>query len=255
MKLTPYLFVFIILCFSVLASPKVGDYPYLFVHDNLFDAKYVIADESSSVDVVTATILSTNLARYDDVKTAVGTTHMDSEISDITKINAIVIGNPCISRSAAVLEGNPSDCYEGLEPSTGYIKMFNHGNKIQMLITGISDEDRQVIAKRLAKGSYENSDRSIVSVKTGSGSKLPAISSNVVFHSVNDSEDSFSSVVNSSETDYVVVEEPVEAAPSEVLEVKKKKEVKPYERVEVYLPPKKGFFSRFFSWVASLFGF
>ena len=112
--------------FSVAVSAQIAilDYPFFFVHDGLFDAHYVIADESNAVDVVTATILSASLAQFEDVKTAVGTTILDSEVDDIRKINAIVIGNPCISESAAVLEGSPIDCYEGLENSTGYIKIF-----------------------------------------------------------------------------------------------------------------------------------
>lgn len=236
----------LVLCPFVAADVVISDYPFFFVHDDIFDAKYVVGDEAPSMDVITATILSTNLARFDDFQTAVGTTLLDSEVDDITRINAIVIGNPCSSSSAADLEGNPADCYDGLDDETGYVKVFRHGNKVQLLITGITPEDRQVVAKRLAKLSLDNVNRSVYSMSTNTGSRLPRQQD---FH-----QQITSQAVKDTGSAPVVERVPEEAVEESMVKKEIEKSSYSYDPIQVVRPEKKGFFARFFSAIARFFG-
>lgn len=246
------LLLFVLCSISVSASVRISDYPFFFVHDNLFDAKYVLGDEAPAMDVVTATILSTRLANYPDIKTAVGTTMTDSEVQDIKNINAIVIGNSCVNRAAAQLENNPLDCEAGLQDETGYIKVFTHSNKVQLLITGLSAEDRQYVAEMLGDGDLENINRSTYSVKTHTGSKKSTNISSAWQTGSNQSSsrDYESEVVEES----YVEPSPILAAKESEPVVEKTVEVKPYERVEIVESKREvGFFEKVWSSLVRFF--
>jgi len=235
---------------AVSVSASLSEYPFMFVEDDVFETRYVLGDESSPIDVVSATILSTNLARFENLSTEVGTTMMDSEVADVTAIDAIVIGNPCISRAAAVLEGDPDDCFEGLEGSTGYVKLFEQGTKTQLLITGITPEDRQVVARKLAEGDLEAVDGDVYEVKTGTGSVAPKPIA-VEQRASNRSEHVEATEEDASETGKKIVEE------SEMVEHKTvqepEKESEPYRPIEVSRPERRGFFASVWAGIARFF--
>lgn len=227
-----------VLCATVASALSLSDYPHLFVDDNVFEAKYVLGDEASPIDVVSGTILSTNLARFENLTTDVGTTMMDSEVANIEAINAIVIGNPCISYAAAVLEGNPDDCFEGLEGSTGYVKLFEHGTRVQLLISGLTPEDRQVVARKLAEGDFENVDDAEIAVKTGTGTVAPKpVAAEQKSRELDEREEP-----EIEETEPVSVPLPEEVPPEE-----------PYEPLEVDRPEQKGFFKSLWDGIANFF--
>ena len=169
MRKRALILLFIILSFAAFAL-DLCDYPYMFVHGETFDPAYVLGEEAPSLDIVSATILSTAITEY---KVKVGTSKLDSEISDVKKINAIVIGNPCVNKAAADLEGNPLFCYEGLEGGKGYAKLFSNNGKYQLLITGISAQDRKAMAEYLAENYLGNLKTKTFSINTYSGSKTP----------------------------------------------------------------------------------
>ena len=70
------------------------------------------------------------LARKLIKKINVGAAKLASEVNDITKVNAIVIGGPCANKAAAELLGN-KDCESGFQPGKAMIKMFEHGETLQ----------------------------------------------------------------------------------------------------------------------------
>ena len=148
----------------------LSDYPDYFVHNGKFDPVYVIGVESPSLDVVAATVISTGIARY-NLTPRVTSGRVDDEIGDITKHNAIVVGNPCVNSAAAKLEGNPEPCDAGLEGSTGYIKFFESDDGVQILITGLTGEDRRAAAEYLAEEDMSEVTGRIKSVDSNSGSK------------------------------------------------------------------------------------
>ncbi|MBW3019563.1 hypothetical protein KY329_05260 [Candidatus Woesearchaeota archaeon] len=236
MKRAVLLFV-LLLAFSVSAADvKIKDYPYFFVKDGLFNAKYVVGAESPALDTVTATILSTNLARFEDFKTAVGTSALDSDIPNILNVNAIVIGNPCDNQAAWQLEGYPADCEEGLADSAGYVKVFSNGNKVQVLITGLSAEDRQIVGEKLAEGDLDNTDSELFVYQTGTGSTPSKKSQNSSNHTES----------KPTPTGNIVLTPKTETVPVD--------NNKPYERIDIWdCRNRPGFFGRIWNAIIKFF--
>lgn len=230
----------IIFCMTASAL-QLCDYPHMFAQDDLFDPIYVIGDEASSTDVISATILSTGIGKYPELSVKIGTSRTDSEISDVTRYNAIIIGDPCINKAAADLEGNPSFCYEGLEGGKGYAKLFTNNGKIQLLITGLTAEDRKAMAEYLASSYLGNLKTKTISIKTNSGSQTPT---RPVQLSVTTEESESEEI----EEELVIITpeiEPKTEEKEEQKEIEKKKE----EKVE----EKKGFFGKIISAISNFF--
>jgi hypothetical protein len=77
---------------------------------------------------------------------------------------------------AAELEDNPTPCDAGLEGGKGYLKVFEHNEKVQLLITGLTAEDRKAAAEYLATHDLSSLTGRIKSVASGSGSKEGMVS-------------------------------------------------------------------------------
>lgn len=235
----------LLLVIPSVSAYSLADWPKFFVTDGKFSAKYVVAEESSALDVVSATIISTSLAKFENVTTEVGTSVLDSEVSDIKLFNAIVVGSPCENSAAARLMNNPEPCYKDLAGSVGYIKLFQSGGRVQLLITGLDEKDRNSAAKYLAEKSLSNVNVTEYLVPSNSGS-TPVFFEQKFF------------VKNESNVSNVSVQAPVVNVSSVKAEVhvKNVSSVKPkvgkYEPLES-VPKKKGFFASFWSWLKSLF--
>jgi len=143
-------FMLLILLSSIASAATISEWPYFFVTNGNFRALYVIGGEASSLDVISATEISTSLAKFKNVSIEIGTSTIDSEIKNITRHDAIIIGSPCDNTAAFQLLGRPDPCYSGLGGSVGYIKVYEHGGKTQLLITGLTEQDRNEAAKFLA---------------------------------------------------------------------------------------------------------
>lgn len=230
--------IFLILCVSVQAA-MLSDYPYLFVSQRKFDAIYVIGEEAPALDVVSATVLSTALARYPNITVTVGNSRIDSEVPNIVYRNAIVIGSPCENQAAAILEGNPTPCFANLSGGIGYIKLFEQNNRTQLLITGLEEEDRHAAAKFLATAALHNILSKEFQVASGSGSSIPA-----KYAKLNLTNAAVSNITN-----VTVVKNQTKLV--NVTKTKKEKigEYEPLAR----LPERKGWFSRFIDWLLSFF--
>jgi len=159
----------LLLILPIVSASTISEWPYFFVKNGKFTAKYVIADEAPALDVVSATVISTSLARFQNVTTEVGTSVLDTEISDITAIDAVVIGSPCENKAAAKLMGNPEPCYKDLGGSVGYIKLYQNG-KTQLLITGLDEKDRNAAAKYFAQKDMSTIQMTEYVVPSNSGS-------------------------------------------------------------------------------------
>ncbi len=156
-----FILVMVVLLLIVQAVHAYGlaQYPWIFADKGAFDVYFVIGEHAPALDVVSATELSSALSKYPKIKQQIGSAVLDTEISNIEMTNAIVIGSPCENKVAAELEGNPSQCDEGLEAGKGYVKFFEdrrrefqQGEKHynQILITGKTAEDRHKAAVWLA---------------------------------------------------------------------------------------------------------
>lgn len=238
----------LLLLLAVSASAyTISDYPNFFVQNGRFNAIYVIGEEAPALDVVSATAISTALAKYPDVTTEVGTSRLDIEISDITKKNAIVVGSPCENRAAYALEGNPDPCFRNLGGSSGYIKLFENNGKVQLLITGLTAQDRHAAAKFLAERSLTNIKLTTYVIPTNTGS-TPS------FYEQKNK-------IPKKTSDTTIIETPIpQITAQNITPSVEKKEIAPvpdkksgtYEPLRE-LPKPQGFWSRLWSWFKGLF--
>ncbi|VVB80823.1 Uncharacterised protein [uncultured archaeon] len=239
----------LLLLIPLVSAYSISDWPSFFVKDGKFSALYVIAEEAPALDVVSATVISTSLAKYENVTTEIGTSKLDTEIADITVKNAIVIGSPCDNRAAYQLMAGPEPCNKDLAGSVGYIKLFENNGKVQLLVTGISEKDRHAAAKFLANANLKIVTSKDFVVNSNSGS-VPLYfekknqSMNV---SVNKTVVSALPVSVSNVSSNVSTEKNL-SSPSRV----SKARPGPYQPLEE-LPQQKGFWSRLWGWLSSLF--
>lgn len=235
----------LILSFFLVAAVQaytISDYPSFFVQDGKFRAIYVIGEEAPSLDVVSATVVSTALAKYPNVTTEIGTSRIDSEISDIKKENAIVIGSPCENIAAAQLEGNPEPCYKNLSGSTGYLKLFESNGKVQLLITGLTAEDRHQTAKFLASKNLDAMKLKEYIVQTSTNSIPPTILKTVKNETKPANYKPANYSTNSTQ----------QAKAAAKVETPKEVPLGDYEPLEE-LPLEKSVFVRFWNWLMRLF--
>ena len=87
--------------------------------------------------------------------TVVDATKLDSEVSDVTAQNLVVVGGPCVNSVAAELMDNPADCSEGFTPGTARIKLFANGDNMAMLVAGYSGTDTRLAGKVIAHRASE----------------------------------------------------------------------------------------------------
>ncbi len=241
MKRVIFGFIILILCAAVQAA-TLSDYPYLFVENGKFNAIYVVGEEAPALDVVSATTISTALARYPNISVTIGTSRIDSEIPNVVYRNAIVIGSPCENQAAAILEGNPTPCHANLSGGIGYIKLFQQNNRTQILITGLDAKDRNAAAKFLATAALHNILSKEFQVASGSGSAIPAA---ITFKNQTNTTANITNQTNQTK--------PIIQTSATKPAVKPKQEkIGAYEPLSS-LPERKGFFSKFWAWLMSLF--
>jgi len=232
----------------VVSAYTISDWPYFFVNNNRFSAIYVIGEESPALDVVSATVISTSLAKYENVTTEIGTSKLDTEVSDITAKNAVVVGSPCENRAAYLLMGSPEPCYKDLAGSVGYIKLYEHNGKVQLLITGFHEKDRNAAAKFLANSNIKVIKSSEFVINSNSGS-IPQYFDKKKNETNTTKESNVTKKVN-------VTKEPV--VPESVTNVTVSENAKPvfgpYEPLEeIPVKEKKGFFGRLWDWIKNWF--
>jgi len=234
----------VLLLVPVVNAYNIGDWPSFFVKDNKFSARYVVSDEAPSLDVVSATVISTSLAKFENLTIDVGTSMLDSEVGNITSINAIVVASPCDSSSAFELMGSPDPCYKDLGGSVGYVKLFQHGAKVQLLITGLNEKDRNAAAKFIAKTDLRGIALSEYVINSNSGSTPAFFDKKFLNKSVNKTPEP---VVNVSALVPVATSSPMPV-------VKASPVPGAYEPLEaVPKVGKRGFWARLWGWISGLF--
>jgi len=240
MKKAMFGLMILILCASVQAA-MLSDYPYLFVENGKFNAIYVVGEEAPALDVVSATAISTALARYPNISVTIGTSRVDSEIPNVVYRNAIVIGSPCENQAAAILEGNPTPCHANLSGGIGYIKLFEQNNRTQILITGLDAKDRNAAAKFLATAALHNILSKEFQVASGSGSFAPTA---LTFKNQTNATTNSTNQTNQTKlTNQTSATKPAKP---------KQEKIGEYEPLTSF-PERKGFFSKFWAWLISLF--
>jgi len=236
------LVIMLLMLLPAVSAATISEWPHFFVNEGVFSAVYVVGAEAPSLDVVSATMISSGLSNFENVTTEVGTSKLDSEVNDITKMDAVVIGSPCENKAADQLLGSPSPCDKGLNGSTGYIQLFENNNKVQLLITGLTAEDRKAAALYLSGSDLSNLDTDYHSVQTGSGSKQAEKVKPEVKNETN------SPVEN--KTEELPEIEPL-ITPEEIII----EEIEPIEVKEFEEKEPKTFIGKVWNWFKSLFSF
>ena len=105
---------------------------------------YVTSGATSSV----SSTASDDMVRV----TVVDATKLDSEVSDVTAQNLIVVGGPCANTAAAALLGTSADnCAEGFNPGTARVVFKEHANgNVAMVVAGYSGEDTRLAGRVIA---------------------------------------------------------------------------------------------------------
>ncbi|MBW2980006.1 hypothetical protein KY360_01135, partial [Candidatus Woesearchaeota archaeon] len=80
----------------------------------------------------------------------VGTTKLASEISDISAVNAILVGNACTNELVDDLMGNPADCTTAFNPGEGKIIVFELGGFTQIVVGGYNETYTRLAASVLS---------------------------------------------------------------------------------------------------------
>src|SRR5574342_421261 len=240
-----WLLIFLLIV-QVASAVTIADWPQFFVKSGKFNAKYVVGEEAPALDVVSATVISTSLAKFENVTTDVGTSTLDSEISNISMFNAIVVGSPCENKAAAQLMGNPEPCYKSLGGSVGYIKLFESNGRVQVLITGLDEKDRNAAAKYLANKDLSSIKMTEYLVPSNSGSGPSFFEQKM--KSKNATKNATSDITEPIRVTNITPQPIMNATP-----VPKKITPGPYEPLDGVPKIKKGWWARFWSWLASLF--
>lgn len=101
------------------------------------------------------------------VPIAVGAAVLDTEVTDYTAQNLIVVGGPCANSVAATLMGNPADCAAGFEQGKAIIKLYEQNGHVAILVAGYSGMDTRRASRVLAQYSkYALSGTEMVVVGT-----------------------------------------------------------------------------------------
>jgi hypothetical protein len=75
---------------------------------------------------------------------------LDSEVTPWEQ-NVIAVGGPCVNTVSMVLMGSPAVCSTGFEQGKAYIKLFEKGDKIAMMVAGYEGADTRRATTVLAK--------------------------------------------------------------------------------------------------------
>ncbi len=115
-----------------------------FVDGNSFSGFLVVGSNSPASDNLA--LVDIGIA-FSDVVEVVDVSKLDREVPDIQNHDAIVIGRPCENKAVSKLLGNVHDCHSGLLEGQGLIKLYQHEDKVQVLITGYDTEETRKAAK------------------------------------------------------------------------------------------------------------
>ncbi len=79
-----------------------------------------------------------------------------SEVKDITKENAIVVGGPCANSVSAVLLGQQKNCVELFEKTSALLQLFTHDTgKVSLVVAGRTAEQTQLVSQLLLLSAKE----------------------------------------------------------------------------------------------------
>ncbi|MBU0962948.1 MAG: hypothetical protein KKD48_03530, partial [Nanoarchaeota archaeon] len=112
-----------------------GDLTIMYPEEAVYAEVIVAASEA-----VTGTLATANVVK-------------ESEVTDITAQNVILVGGPCANRLTASLTGASSswpDCSTGYTEGSAMLKLMDNGNKVALIVAGYSADDTKRAAVALS---------------------------------------------------------------------------------------------------------
>jgi len=119
-----------------------GDITWIYPKSQIFADTYVIGKEKigNETTISTISLLGKNISAF------------DTEVTNKTERNLILVGGPCINTLTAEVMGNPEPCDKDFEPGKAIIKLYDGvfgGNKSALVVAGYSGEDTRNAASIL----------------------------------------------------------------------------------------------------------
>ncbi|MFH1590632.1 MAG: hypothetical protein ABIC95_01755 [archaeon] len=100
---------------------------------------------------VTGTSTSGGVTRTTFVPIPISASKLASEVSNVENENAIVVGGPCVNSAAALLMGNPAECWAGFEEGKAMLKVFENDGNVALLVAGFGAVDTKRATNVLAE--------------------------------------------------------------------------------------------------------
>ena len=125
----------------------LSNYPSFLIRDGNLDVTIVVGDNSASSDVLAQANIGVSLAALGkdvDIKNK-----LSSEIKDLN-LNIISIGNPCNNEVSSEIMNNPKQCDKDFPRGNGYIRLYQDGDFIHLIVAGYSDKGTKEVADILA---------------------------------------------------------------------------------------------------------
>ena len=224
----------------------LSNYPDLFVKNSKLNFFLVVGTNSPSSDNLALSDIAVSFekAGYKFKNAA----KLDSEVSNPLNTNLIVFGKASDNTISDLLVGSVNNL---LSPGEGMIKLFENNGKVQLLITGLTAEDRYQAAKFLAEKSLQLKVKEYI-VPTSTNSTPVFFARNVTNQS-NETKQTEKVVEPPKVVQQVGPPAPVTSPPqTEVKEEPKPVQIGEYEPLSE-MPEKKGIFARLWGWIKSLF--
>jgi len=146
------------------AKIELGEYPDYFMAGIVFKSNFitVVGEEAPSSYVVA---LSNLMARTPGNKPT-GFSMLAGEIADISRYNAIVVGNPCNNAVISRIYGNPFPCEDAKLPDgKGLIRLIESANgNVALLALGKTDALVVSAVNAIGKGQFDDIESSEICV-------------------------------------------------------------------------------------------
>jgi len=99
---------------------------------------------------------------------------LDSEVSDPTDYNLILVGGPCANNLVGKIAGFPSCTAWTAKPGEAIIQLAENGENVAMLVAGTDAADTRAAAKIIANYDDYAEDLKGAKVKVSGGQITPA---------------------------------------------------------------------------------
>ena len=250
----------IVILAALVYADDLEDFPNLFVDSNKLDAIVVVGNKGSAVDVIS----QSNLIQFfvtNGIESK-NTAKLSNEVSDMDQ-NIISIGNPCTNDLTLKILGNPKPCDDDINKNRAYIKLFENGRYNYLLVYGYDDKLTKKAVDVLINYASKNLEGTEITIDE-SGKILSRSDDELEYSSkkANAGEETVISEAPSKPEPIIIVpnttivknETKTNNIATEIkIDSKTVKNETPVRRDLIVDEESKGFFSKLWNWIKSIF--